>query len=79
MERVQKRRKTEYSVPAVPMIEGAVFQVRIWSYGSLSKRDASRFSRAVKFLPVFLRSMCLMLSCTSFTNHFGLSWSMSCP
>ncbi|KAI4305991.1 hypothetical protein L6164_029311 [Bauhinia variegata] len=46
-ERIQKRRKTEYSVPAVPMIEGASAQVRSWSYGNLSKRDALRFSRAV--------------------------------
>lgn len=46
-ERLQKRRKADYSVPAVPMIEGATFQVRRWSYGNLPKRDALRFSRAV--------------------------------
>lgn len=46
-ERVQKRRKAEYSAPAVPMIEGASVQVRSWSYGNLSKRDALRFSRSV--------------------------------
>ncbi|XP_059429432.1 protein CHROMATIN REMODELING 5 isoform X1 [Corylus avellana] len=46
-ERMQKRRKADYSVPAVPMIEGAACQVRRWSYGNLSKRDALRFSRAV--------------------------------
>ncbi|KAK8466942.1 hypothetical protein PHAVU_008G199800 [Phaseolus vulgaris] len=46
-ERVQKRRKAEYSAPAVPMIEGACVQVRNWSYGNLSKRDALRFSRSV--------------------------------
>lgn len=46
-ERLQKRRRADYSVPAVPMIEGATFQVRRWSYGNLSKRDALRFSRAV--------------------------------
>lgn len=46
-ERVQKRRKTEYSAPSVPMIEGAAAQVRGWSYGNLSKRDAQRFYRAV--------------------------------
>ncbi|OIW16296.1 hypothetical protein TanjilG_19012 [Lupinus angustifolius] len=46
-ERVQKRRKAEYSGPAVPMIEGASAQVRNWSYGNLSKRDALKFSRAV--------------------------------
>ncbi|WJX39377.1 Protein CHROMATIN REMODELING 5 [Trifolium repens] len=46
-ERVQKRRKAEYSAPAVPMVDGASVQVRSWSYGNLSKRDALRFSRAV--------------------------------
>ncbi|KAJ7960580.1 protein CHROMATIN REMODELING 5 [Quillaja saponaria] len=46
-ERVPKRRKAEVSVPAVPMMEGASVQVRSWSYGNLSKRDALRFSRAV--------------------------------
>ncbi|XP_061342770.1 protein CHROMATIN REMODELING 5-like isoform X2 [Gastrolobium bilobum] len=46
-ERVQKRRKADYSAPAVPMIEGASVQVRNWSYGNLSKRDALRFSRSV--------------------------------
>ncbi|KAI9114738.1 hypothetical protein K1719_014436 [Acacia pycnantha] len=46
-ERVQKRRKAEYSAPAMPMIEGASAQVRSWSYGNVSKRDAQRFSRAV--------------------------------
>lgn len=48
-ERVQKRRKAEYSAPAVPMVDGASVQVRSWSYGNLSKRDALRFSRAVRF------------------------------
>ncbi|KDP35983.1 hypothetical protein JCGZ_08378 [Jatropha curcas] len=46
-ERVQKRRKADYSAPSVPMIEGASAQVREWSQGNLSKRDALRFSRAV--------------------------------
>ncbi|KAK7300222.1 hypothetical protein RJT34_11062 [Clitoria ternatea] len=46
-ERVQKRRKAEYSAPAVPMLEGASAQVRNWSYGNISKRDALRFSRSV--------------------------------
>ncbi|KAL2973168.1 hypothetical protein AAZX31_14G032700 [Glycine max] len=47
LDRVSKRRKAEYSAPAVPMIEGASVQVRNWSYGNLSKRDALRFSRSV--------------------------------
>nr|KJB83538.1 hypothetical protein B456_013G252300 [Gossypium raimondii] len=46
-ERVPKRRKSEYSAPSAPMIEGATAQVRGWSYGNLPKRDALRFSRAV--------------------------------
>jgi hypothetical protein len=54
-ERVQKRRKAKHSAPAVPMVDGASVQVRSWSYGNLSKRDALRFSRAVRFhyLPLF--------------------------
>ncbi|KAJ6345323.1 hypothetical protein OIU78_008069 [Salix suchowensis] len=46
-ERVQKRRKADYSAPLAPMIEGASSQVREWSHGNLPKRDALRFSRAV--------------------------------
>ncbi|XP_044478849.1 protein CHROMATIN REMODELING 5-like isoform X2 [Mangifera indica] len=46
-ERVQKHRKAEFSVPTLPIMEGASAQVREWSYGNLSKRDAQRFSRAV--------------------------------
>lgn len=49
-ERVQKRRKAEFSVPSVPFIDGASAQVRDWSYGNLSKRDATRFYRAVWFM-----------------------------
>ncbi|KAL5565845.1 hypothetical protein UlMin_029009 [Ulmus minor] len=46
-ERVTKRRKADNSVAFAPMIEGASAQVRRWSCGNLSKRDALRFSRAV--------------------------------
>ncbi|KAK2631144.1 hypothetical protein EUGRSUZ_L03337 [Eucalyptus grandis] len=46
-EKVLKRRKADYSVPPATAIEGAAVQVRGWSYGNLSKRDALRFSRAV--------------------------------
>ncbi|XP_062014865.1 protein CHROMATIN REMODELING 5 isoform X1 [Rosa rugosa] len=46
-ERVQKRRKPDHSVPSAPMIDGASAQVRGWSSGNVSKRDALRFSRAV--------------------------------
>ncbi|XP_031401570.1 protein CHROMATIN REMODELING 5 isoform X2 [Punica granatum] len=45
--RGSKRRKADFSVPSVPTIEGASVQVRGWSHGNLSKRDALRFSRAV--------------------------------
>ncbi|KAJ6948287.1 protein CHROMATIN REMODELING 5-like isoform X2 [Populus alba x Populus x berolinensis] len=46
-ERVQKRRKADYSTPLASMIEGASAQVREWSHGNLPKRDALRFSRVV--------------------------------
>ncbi|CAH9070585.1 unnamed protein product [Cuscuta europaea] len=46
-ERLPKRRKAD-SFHSAPAIEGASAQVRGWSYGNLSKRDATRFSRAVK-------------------------------
>ncbi|KAL4590633.1 hypothetical protein LXL04_003570 [Taraxacum kok-saghyz] len=49
-ERGVKRRKasTDYSTYQPPALEGASAQVRGWSYGSLPKRDATRFFRAVK-------------------------------
>ncbi|KAK8958001.1 CHD3-type chromatin-remodeling factor PICKLE [Platanthera zijinensis] len=49
-ERNQKRSAKVIDVPAfsLPMIEGAVAQVRGWSFGNLTKKDASHFSRAVK-------------------------------
>ncbi|KAG6605931.1 Protein CHROMATIN REMODELING 5, partial [Cucurbita argyrosperma subsp. sororia] len=47
VERVQKRRKGDISASSAPMLEGASAQVRRWSCGNLSKRDALRFSRAV--------------------------------
>ena len=48
-EKGPKRRKTDSSGYSAPAIEGAAAQVRGWSYGNLSKRDASRFFRAVRF------------------------------
>ena len=45
----QKRRRGD-SASLVPMIEGASAQAREWSYGNLTKRDASRFAKAVRFL-----------------------------
>ncbi|XP_009761006.1 protein CHROMATIN REMODELING 5 [Nicotiana sylvestris] len=46
-ERFPKRRKGDSSC-TLPAIDGATAQVRGWSYGNLPKRDATRFSRAVK-------------------------------
>ncbi|CAA2986992.1 CHROMATIN REMODELING 5 isoform X1 [Olea europaea subsp. europaea] len=46
-ERLSKRRKAD-SGYSPPVTEGATAQVRGWSYGNLPKRDATRFSRAVK-------------------------------
>ncbi|KAK6925557.1 SNF2, N-terminal [Dillenia turbinata] len=47
-ERAQKRRRANNAaVCSVPMVEGAAAQVREWSCGNLSKRDATRFLRAV--------------------------------
>ncbi|XP_010273267.1 PREDICTED: protein CHROMATIN REMODELING 5 [Nelumbo nucifera] len=47
-DRVQKRRKADSSVYSAPLIEGAAAQVRRWSCGNLSKKDAALFARAVK-------------------------------
>ncbi|KAG9142953.1 hypothetical protein Leryth_006227 [Lithospermum erythrorhizon] len=46
-DRFSKRRKADLN-NFQPAIEGASAQVRGWSYGNLSKRDATRFFRAVK-------------------------------
>ncbi|KAI3840501.1 hypothetical protein MKX03_000788 [Papaver bracteatum] len=46
--RVPKRRKADIAVNTPPMIDGAVAQVRAWSYGNISKKDAGLFVRAVK-------------------------------
>ncbi|XP_078441863.1 chromatin remodeling 5 [Wolffia australiana] len=41
-------RNSEVSTHTLPMIEGSSAHVRDWSYGNLSKKDASQFVRAVK-------------------------------
>ncbi|KAH9741600.1 protein chromatin remodeling 5 [Citrus sinensis] len=69
-ERVQKRRKAEFSVPSVPFIDGASAQVRDWSYGNLSKRDATRFYRAMFLL-------CLPVLFISKVPVFGISPNIS--
>ncbi|XP_022854042.1 protein CHROMATIN REMODELING 5-like [Olea europaea var. sylvestris] len=53
-ERLSKRRKAD-SGYSPPVTEGATAQVRGWSYGNLPKRDATRFSRAVKLLTVAMQ------------------------
>ncbi|XP_058107074.1 protein CHROMATIN REMODELING 5 isoform X1 [Magnolia sinica] len=49
-ERFQKRgsRSADFPVHSLPMIEGAAAQVRGWSCGNLSKKDANLFVRAAK-------------------------------
>lgn len=51
-DRNQKRstKVTDASSYMLPMIDGAVAQVRGWSYGNLTKKDASHFTRAVMLL-----------------------------
>lgn len=44
-----KRRKADLTSYQTPAIEGASAQTRGWSYGTLPKRDATRFFRAVRF------------------------------
>lgn len=50
-DRNQKRSAKATDAPSftLQMIEGAVAQVRRWSYGNLTKKDASHFARAVMF------------------------------
>ncbi|KAL6657430.1 hypothetical protein ACP70R_005210 [Stipagrostis hirtigluma subsp. patula] len=45
-----KRRsgRTVDAVVSLPLVDGAVAQVREWSFGNMPKKDASRFVRAVK-------------------------------
>ncbi|XP_020108708.1 protein CHROMATIN REMODELING 5 isoform X2 [Ananas comosus] len=48
-EKAQRRSsRTADALASLPVIEGAAAQVREWSFGNLSKRDASQFVRAVK-------------------------------
>lgn len=48
-ERMHKRssKAVDMFSHSLPMIEGAAAQVRDWSFGSLPKKDASHFVRAV--------------------------------
>lgn len=63
-ERLSKRRKPDTS-HSPPMIEGATAQVRGWSYGNLSKRDATRFFRAVSYSCIYLLFCLFDLGCRS--------------
>ncbi|KAG2638861.1 hypothetical protein PVAP13_2NG620700 [Panicum virgatum] len=40
--------RTVETAVSLPLVDGAVAQVREWSFGSIPKKDASRFVRAVK-------------------------------
>ncbi|ONM25845.1 Protein CHROMATIN REMODELING 5 [Zea mays] len=40
--------RTVETVNSLPLVDGAVAQVREWSFGNVPKKDASRFVRAVK-------------------------------
>jgi chromodomain-helicase-DNA-binding protein 1 len=39
--------RTVETVNSLPLVDGAVAQVREWSFGNVPKKDASRFVRAV--------------------------------
>ena len=71
--RVNAKRRRGEPMHSVPMIDGASAQVRNWSYGNLSKRDASRFAKAVRFC--FIRHYFYSPSLyTAETPHMSLSF-----
>ena len=39
--------RTAETAVSLPLVDGAVAQVREWSFGNIPKKDASRFVRAV--------------------------------
>ncbi|THG18520.1 hypothetical protein TEA_015218 [Camellia sinensis var. sinensis] len=63
-EKGPKRRKADNFGYSAPAIEGAAAQVRGWSYGNLSKRDASRFFRARSLSVLSVSDNFLKLSCS---------------
>ena len=80
-ERLSKRRKADTGY-SPPVIEGATAQVRGWSYGNLSKRDATRFFRAVSsFVSLQLQSGLVNFVVLSW--YFAYSWLIAllgkCP
>jgi hypothetical protein len=46
--------RTVETVNSVPLVDGAVAQVREWSFGNIPKKDASRFVRAVIYTSIYL-------------------------
>lgn len=59
--------RTGEPVVSLPLVDGAVAQVREWSFGNIPKKDASRFVRAVictLHLCIWLFSFFLLFSCT---------------
>ncbi|KAF9595153.1 hypothetical protein IFM89_037582 [Coptis chinensis] len=68
-ERVQKRRKADHLVNLTPMIEGAAAQVRGWSYGNLSKKDAALFARVVQLN----HYRCFLMKVKKFGIHSQIS------
>lgn len=64
-------RVADASFSSAPFIEGASAQVRDWSFGNLTKKDASHFVRAVMSLKLFLEMCnCFILSAVAFvTSH----------
>lgn len=55
-ERVSRRsnRASDSGAHALPMIEGATAQVRGWSFGNLTKKDASQFVRSVSITHLYI-------------------------
>jgi chromodomain-helicase-DNA-binding protein 1 len=43
--------RTMDTAVSLPLIDGSAHQVREWSFGNLSKKDATRFVRAVNLHP----------------------------
>lgn len=65
--------RTVDTVVSLPLVDGAVAQVREWSFGNMPKKDASCFVRAViltcyQFM-LLLLLYCLILVYLSSTTH----------
>lgn len=51
--------RTVETVISLPLVDGAVAQVRDWSFGNVPKKDASRFVRAVMYIVSFYLFFCV--------------------